>query len=827
MSSAPELPVLDHAALGELEALGRDEDPDAFAEIIELFRADLPARLECLRTGLAAGDRSEIERAAHSLQGTGGQLGLPRLRAVAARIEDAAHEAPLKLLRASARTLNLEAAAAMRALDERRRGHEAVSRSLPVRRRQAARVLVVDDEPHIARFVQFVLSGAGYEVTCVHGGEDALELFARLRPDAIVLDLGMPGLGGFGVLRRLRDSGLATPPVIVLTGRASATTAQSVRDAGASAYCAKPVAPTTLLETLARLGVLPGRSDEDPTRTPSRGVPPAREQALLSEMAVGWEALEALYEVAATAGSPGGAQVVSRTLLGRLRRVEPGLEAALWVEGDAHASMGLAAPDSSTGLLGLALGQQSSVVLEGKAAVASIAGLEPEILGAESALATPFETPSGLRGALLAWRRSGAGRLDTRLTRLADSLAGQAAALLENARLQDAQRERERLEQELTIGAHIQRTLLFSEPPTDIPGLDCAALWKPSRGVGGDFFDFLPLGGGSLDVVLGDVMGKGVPAALLGAAAKSHLLRSFTACGPAASPEALVQGAAERLMDELVAIESFVTLCYARFEAPTGRLILVNAGHTRTLRVRGGQGEALGGDNLPLGFRMHEQYEARAIETEPGDLFLFYSDGVTESRDGREAFLGEAGLARWLEAHAALRPRDLLAALASMLEARSGREVPEDDVTAVCVRVGEGRQAGRLLTLESDTVSYEAVREFAAEACRATTATVSEESCAAVAIALHETVTNVIEHAYRGGRGRIEVRSESEGGVITLWVTHDGAPFERAAVAAPAFDGVRDGGFGLFLAEAAMDEVSYGPEESGRRCVRMVKRLAG
>jgi phosphoserine phosphatase RsbU/P len=825
MDRATQLPVLDSSALEALSTLGTAGDGDSFADIVGLFRDDLPESLAALFAALARGDREEVQRASHSLRGSGGQLGLLRLSALAGEIEDAAQKTSLVHLRDRAVALGAEVDIAVRALDERRQSPAEPEGSAPSTVAQPSRVLVVDDERHMVRFVQFVLSGAGYRVTCAHDGEEALDAVARVRPDAIVLDLVMPGMSGFEVLSRLRGLGQEMPPVIVLTARAGTTTSQEVSAAGASAHCAKPVAPTTLLRTLARLGIPPQASGGEPTSSPSRAASVAG-GSLLSEMAVGWEALEALYELAAVAATPGGARGVTQTLLGRLRRVDPGLEAAFWVEGDARASTGLAAPDPSCGLLGLALRHRHSVILEGRAAVLDLRGSESELRGARAALAVPFETPSGLRGALLAWRRFGTDRLDTRLTRLMESLAGQAAALLENARLHDAQLAREQLEQELAIGERIQRALLFSEPPTDIPGLHCAALWKPSHGVGGDFFDFLPLGNGSLDIVLGDVMGKGVPAALLGAAAKSHLLRSFAACGATAAPEALVQGAAERLMSELVEIESFVTLCYARFEVSTGRLRLVNAGHTRTLRVREGRAEALAGDNLPLGFRATERYQARTIETLPGDLFLFYSDGVTETRDADGELLGEDGLARWLEGRAFLTPPTLVAALRSMLEKRCGRLVPEDDVTAVCVKVSEEIGEGRLLFFRSDAVPTEAVREFAVQACRAAAVPAPEEACAAVALALHETISNVAEHAYPGERGRIEIRAESEGGTVILSVIHDGAPFDRGAVKVPVFDGSCERGFGIFLAEAAMDRVSYTREADGRHCIRLARRIA-
>jgi serine phosphatase RsbU (regulator of sigma subunit)/ActR/RegA family two-component response regulator/HPt (histidine-containing phosphotransfer) domain-containing protein len=681
MSDATALPTIDTRVLLEMQALG--DEQAVLGDILQLFREDLPGHLAGLWEGVSAEDRPAIERAAHSLRGSGGQLGLARVHAAAAALEDAAHGEPMALVRQRAASMESELRTALDALALEVRQMQTPGGT--ANRLGAPHVLVVDDERHIARFVQFVLSGAGYDVSCVHGGPEALEAVAQRRPDAIVLDLMMPGMSGFEVLERLRRTGAPLPPTVVLTARADATTADEVCLAGASAHCAKPVAPTTLLETLLSLGVSPVSGGH---QLPGLHQSQQTEAGMVAEVAIGWEALEALYDVAATGVGLAGAEAFAEALVDRFRRVQPGLEAALWVEGYEGERWGLPSADPGCGLVGLAVSAGSSVVLEGKA-LADVAGLEREVRRAHVALAAPFATPSGLRGALLAWRDHGG--IDTRLTRLAESLAWQAAAWFENSRLRDAERERERLEQDLAIAARIQRTLLCSTAPAGLAGLRCAALWKPSQGVGGDFIDFIPLSRGRLDVLVGDVMGKGMQAALLGAATKHHLLRSFASSSAHAAPDLLVQDAHERIFAELVALDSFVTLCYARFDPAEQVLLLVDAGHTRTLLLHDGRCQALSGSNLPLGFRAGEHFEAIRVPTRPGDVLLFYSDGVTEARDGEGRALGEDWLARWLEANGTLAPSELLAALAVAIDQWSAAGGPQDDITAACVRVEQVR----------------------------------------------------------------------------------------------------------------------------------------
>lgn len=121
-----------------------------------------------------------------------------------------------------------------------------------------ARVLVVDDERHIARVLEFVLKKAGYEVVVAYDGEQALSEVKRFAPDALLLDLVMPKLSGLEVLKHLRaDQQNARLVIAVLTARSFEDVAGEIMTAGANLHCEKPVAPSTLLRELIRLGISP------------------------------------------------------------------------------------------------------------------------------------------------------------------------------------------------------------------------------------------------------------------------------------------------------------------------------------------------------------------------------------------------------------------------------------------------------------------------------------------------------------------------------------------------------------------------------------------
>jgi CheY-like chemotaxis protein len=123
---------------------------------------------------------------------------------------------------------------------------------------RAARVLVVDDERHIARVLEFVLKKAGYQVAVAYDGEQALAEVKRFMPDALLLDLMMPRLSGLEVLKRLRtDERYARLIIAILTARSFEQMSGEILTAGANLHCEKPVAPSTLLRQLLELGVSP------------------------------------------------------------------------------------------------------------------------------------------------------------------------------------------------------------------------------------------------------------------------------------------------------------------------------------------------------------------------------------------------------------------------------------------------------------------------------------------------------------------------------------------------------------------------------------------
>lgn len=249
-------------------------------------------------------------------------------------------------------------------------------------------------------------------------------------------------------------------------------------------------------------------------------------------------------------------------------------------------------------------------------------------------------------------------------------------------------------EDEVKNAYRIQQTLLRSQGSPDIEGVSIAALSIPSQQIDGDFYDLFRRGDRVFDVLVGDVMGKGVPAAILGAATKNQFLRAMNqalaeASGPMPAPQEIVGRAHAALTSQLIDLESFVTACYARFDLDSMCLTLVDCGHTKTVHCHaaGGDCATVQGDNMPLGFSDRESYVEVEQGFASGDMFFFYSDGLSEAQDAAGELFGTERLMDLVRRHAGEDPETLVARVREAVEAYNAAEHFSDDLTCVAVKI--------------------------------------------------------------------------------------------------------------------------------------------
>jgi serine phosphatase RsbU (regulator of sigma subunit)/HPt (histidine-containing phosphotransfer) domain-containing protein len=180
---------------------------------------------------------------------------------------------------------------------------------------------------------------------------------------------------------------------------------------------------------------------------------------------------------------------------------------------------------------------------------------------------------------------------------------------------------------ELSRAAELQSDLLPGESPA-LAGWQLAARCVPARQVGGDFYDWQETAPGLLSLTVGDVMGKGISAALLMASVRAVL----RAVGPYGAPASAVQTAAASLSTDLARSGSFVTVFHAHLDLVTGRLRYVDAGHGYAFLCRAnGRAEKLPAQGLPIGVLDEEVYSEGEVTMEPGDVLIIYSDGLTQA----------------------------------------------------------------------------------------------------------------------------------------------------------------------------------------------------
>ena len=267
--------------------------------------------------------------------------------------------------------------------------------------------------------------------------------------------------------------------------------------------------------------------------------------------------------------------------------------------------------------------------------------------------------------------------------RIFSTLAPQIAIAIENARLYErVARSEARLERDLQRAQEIQMHLMPGTAPT-IPGLEVALCFHPARELGGDLYDFLTYGKERHVLAVGDVSGKGAPAALYGAMA-SGILRSLAP--QKLSPPDLLRRLSLVLLERKIE-GHFITLTYAIWEPRTKTLRLANAGMPLPLLVRKGQCRPIRAEGIPLGLLEHAQYQEVSVGLESGDLFAMFSDGIVEAANTKYEEFGPRRLENVLRQNFHRSPQEIIDTLfEEVREFEQGRP-PRDDQTIVLLRV--------------------------------------------------------------------------------------------------------------------------------------------
>ena len=298
-----------------------------------------------------------------------------------------------------------------------------------------------------------------------------------------------------------------------------------------------------------------------------------------------------------------------------------------------------------------------------------------------SELAVPIVSEAGVIGCLNV-ESDRAGAFAREDAELLEFFASAAAVSIEKALLHRQVLDKQRIEDQLRVAREVQSGLLPGAPP-DLPGYDIAAVALPTWAIGGDYYDYVSLGGGRLGFVVADVSGKGIPAALIMATFRAALrteMRRHADLGVVATQlnrAVLESGDASR----------FVTAVCGVLDAASGRLTYVNCGHNPPLLLRGSGGrEGLERGGPALGLFDEVKFEAGTAALGPGDRLVLYTDGVVEPTDGEDCEFGTDRLAAAVREAAGRPAAEALRCVIEATRAFGGRDDYDDDFTLVVVQ---------------------------------------------------------------------------------------------------------------------------------------------
>jgi serine phosphatase RsbU (regulator of sigma subunit) len=263
-------------------------------------------------------------------------------------------------------------------------------------------------------------------------------------------------------------------------------------------------------------------------------------------------------------------------------------------------------------------------------------------------------------------------------------LSNQLVSALTNARLYAETVEKKRLEEEVAMARQIQIGLL----PRTLPSSErfsLAAHSVPSRTVGGDFYDVIPLGENKYGIVIADASGKGMPAAMvitqIQAMLRSELSNRNDIC------EALAN--VNNHLVTLTSAEKFVTLCFGIFDSSQGLFEYANAGHNYPVLIRSdGSSERLDVGGMLIGAFADAKYESATIRMYPEDFIFFFTDGISETMNGDEEEYGEDRLVAFLQDLRSVHPEEIISSALEDLHTFQPEELPQDDRTIVVLKAG-------------------------------------------------------------------------------------------------------------------------------------------
>ncbi|MFV0339786.1 MAG: anti-sigma factor antagonist, partial [Parachlamydiaceae bacterium] len=388
----------------------------------------------------------------------------------------------------------------------------------------------------------------------------------------------------------------------------------------------------------------------------------------------------------------------------------------------------------------------------------------------------------------------------------------------------------------VSLSARFHKELLIDKTPSNIAGLSIALGSVSSEEVDSDFISFFTPVTNIIDVVIGDVMGKGIASTLVATALKSEitLLADLQHLKvhmynkqdfwkeDLFSIREILQKVHAKYYQKLVELEFYVSLLYARIDLEKRSFSFVDCGFTKPLYFRNSTKKAsyIAAANFPLGILKDQEYFVFQVEYEIGDFFLLYSDGLSESKSPSGELYGEDRLVKLIEINHKLPAEELAITIKSAIATFTEKELPDDDLTFLILSVDSflslPSPSAKSSKFNSNLAQLDADREWIREVCGHASGN-SELLSIELELAMGEIFTNIVLHSYKGEKGHpVFLKVELSDTHLYLEVFDRGHSFHPAELPSLNLYGDNDHGYGWYLIKKIMDEIVYVPKLTSR-----------
>ena len=435
-----------------------------------------------------------------------------------------------------------------------------------------------------------------------------------------------------------------------------------------------------------------------------------------------------------------------------------------------------------------------------------------------SVLCVPIQATDRLIGVAQVINRVDGGSFTEEDLALFFAFAGTLAVALENARLHKHLLDQEKIRQEITAARQVQESYLPRDFPAT-PGYECAGRLIPARQVSGDFYDAFKTPDGRVAILIGDVSGKGLPAALYMCRFLTELRAELKHGRTAAEALASVN----RILCEQSTRGMFVTMILFLLDAERKKLTVANAGHLPFFYRSGGRWqEVRTGRNPPIGIVPDRHYTTHAVDLSPDMQIVAITDGVTEARNPQGEMFGAGRLQTLLDRNR-LSPGLLCEKIYLQLDSFGANAEPADDTTLITFGAATGAEP-LVFEILSHPAYISLVRNAAARILGSRgieTKLISE-----IQVALSEAVSNVIRHTYKNDQTqKINVDMSLTGDLFEAVIRDFGPKVDPTRMVGRALENIRPGGLGIHFMKTVFNEVQWDDMPTGNQLV-MKKKLS-